>query len=181
VGPDEEQIIAKVAEMRYAAFTGGRVAHGGRDVDAGKASPCEPNGKHRIEVKSPPSPAAAEYSKCGSDGIEAKSKEGILSATPECFHVGEKVSDSATFHTLSGGIRPELRDPAHKRLRIFFGNFDKGKNHLGWVLTVGVHHKRVSEALLVGEAERVEDCGAFAGVLSEVKDAQSVQPESLRL
>jgi hypothetical protein len=150
VGPDEEQIIAKVAEMRYAALAPGRIAHGGRDIDTRQASPSEPNSKHRIKVKSPSGPSAGEYSKCGRDGIEAKSKKGILSATPERFHVGEKVSDSATFHALSGGIRPELRDPAHKRLRIFCGNFDKGKNHLCRVLTIGVHHKRVGEPLLVG-------------------------------
>ena len=95
--------------------------------------------------------------------------------------MGEKISNPAPLHALGRCIRPELRDPAHKGLRIFCGNFDKGQNHLGWVLTVGVHHKRVSEALLVGEAERVEDSGAFARVLSEAKDAQSVQPESLPL
>ena len=95
--------------------------------------------------------------------------------------MGEKVSDSATFHPLGGGIRPELRDPANKGLGAFGRNFDKGQNHLGRVLTIGVHHKRVGEALVFGEAERVQDSGPLAGVLSKTEEAQSLQPESLCL
>ena len=62
VGFDEEEIIANIAEMRYAALALGRVAHGGRDIDTRQAGPSESNGKHRVEVKSPSGPAAGEYS-----------------------------------------------------------------------------------------------------------------------
>ena len=62
MGSDEKKIIAKVAEMCHATFAGGRIAHGGGDINAAQASPSEPNGQHRIEVESPSGPAAGEYS-----------------------------------------------------------------------------------------------------------------------
>ena len=76
--------------------------------------------------------------------------------------MGEKVSHPAAFHALGGGVRSELRNATNKGLGGFFGNFDEGNNHLRRVLTVGIHHKRVSEALLVGEAKGVEDSGPLA-------------------
>jgi len=181
VGPNQEEIVTQIAKMRHSAIAGRRVAHGGGDIEARQTSPSEPNGKHRIKVKSPSSSTAGEDLQCWSDGIEAKSKERILSATPERFYMGEKAPDPATFHPLGGGVRPELRDSAQKGLWVFGRNFEKGPNHLGGMLTISVHHKRVGEALLMSETERVEDSGPLARVLIEAEDAQSLQTERLRL
>ena len=62
MGPNQEEIVTQIAKMRHSTLARGGVAHSGGDIEAGQASPREPNGKHRVEVKSPSSPTAGKYS-----------------------------------------------------------------------------------------------------------------------
>jgi len=159
----EQQIIAAIAEMRYAAFGFAEIANRGGLVDGGHAAPDEAHGGLGVKIE-PPHPVRGLHDgqqRC--DGIDAKAEQGIADGA-EGFDFGKRVREAPADDAQPWGGAVEDRVAEDHGVGPLAGKRDEFGNQRGGMLAVAVHHQDMGKPLGIGCAQAVEHRRTLAAV-----------------
>ena len=95
MGCNEQEIVSQVAKMTHPALAARGIKNRHGNIDAGQASPCEPHGKNRVEIKSTRPLCLFEHFQGGRDGIKTEAEKRVLSTRSKRLERGEEITSEA--------------------------------------------------------------------------------------
>ena len=109
---DEQEIVAKIPEMRHPAVLGARVGDRRGDIDERHVRPREADSQDRIEIEAACVVDRLHDAECRLDRIKAESEKRVLGSSAEGFQCGEEISDQASLDPLQWRIGAEFWNSA---------------------------------------------------------------------
>jgi hypothetical protein len=174
MGSDQEDVVAKVAEVADAALSGWTVAHGSGEVDEWGSGLGKADGEQGVEVESASEVGRLHDIHSGEDGIDAETEKGAaevrvagLKTRPE---VGYAVAESSD----ARGVRAENGNAHDETLRVGRGGLHKAGEVVGVMLSVGIEDSGMGEALFGEKSPSGKNSGAFSRIAGLFKEVETV-------